>query len=120
MTTIDLTTNILAPLVMGQIITFGSPLAGTVFIGAWNLISLIVEYYLLHWIYVNIPALAEKEFKKDDSEGRWNIRETMNAWKAYFNHRIRFAGIGFALLFITVMGFDSITFGRQNLAKIVG
>lgn len=113
MRSIDLTTHIVAPFVMGQIITFGSPFAGAAFIGIWNLISLVLEYFLLHAIYKSVPQLSEKIIKTEEMDKPlWNFWETHDAWKLYFNHPIRFAGIGFALLFMTVMGFDSITLGK--------
>jgi len=99
---------------MGQIITFGSPFSGAVFIGSWNIVSLVLEYFLLHSIYKNVPELSKKEVKKNEPGvlPLGNLRETLDAWKLYFKHRIRYAGIGFALLYMTVMGFDSITFGK--------
>ncbi|PIK49588.1 hypothetical protein BSL78_13524 [Apostichopus japonicus] len=62
---IDLLTNILAPIVVGQIMTFASLVAAGVFISAWNVISMFVEYILLYNIYISVPALAEK--KKSES-----------------------------------------------------
>jgi len=114
MRSIDLTTNVLAPVVVGQILTFASPFAGTVFIGTWNILSLVIEYYLLNLIYANVPELSQKEVPVDaveDVRPLWNIWVTFDAWKLYFHHSIRYAGMGLALLYMTVMGFDSITFG---------
>ncbi|KAG2459368.1 S40A1 protein, partial [Polypterus senegalus] len=62
---IDQLTNILAPMAVGQIITFGSPLIGCVFISCWNLCSMCLEYYLLRLVYRKTPALAVKGGKKD-------------------------------------------------------
>merc|ERR1712038_1840276 len=39
------------------------------------------------------------------------IRETLNGWKLYYGHEVRNAGIGLALLYMTVLGFDNITYG---------
>jgi iron-regulated transporter 1 len=110
MRTIDLTTNILAPLIMGQIITFGSPLAGTIFISSWNFISALIEYFLLYTIYNNVPELGEKSVETTTTVQ--SFKEIFKGWGLYFQHPICFAGLAFAVLFMTVMGFDSITLGK--------
>ncbi len=35
----------------------------------------------------------------------------LKSWKIYFSHEVRNAGIGLACLYMTVLGFDSITVG---------
>ena len=35
----------------------------------------------------------------------------VSSWRIYFRHEMRNAGIGFAFLYMTVLGFDSITTG---------
>ena len=35
----------------------------------------------------------------------------MSSWRIYFGHEVRNAGIGLAFLYMTVLGFDSITTG---------
>ncbi|XP_043850635.1 solute carrier family 40 member 1 [Dromiciops gliroides] len=63
---IDQLTNILAPMAVGQIMTFGSPVIGCGFISGWNLVSMCVEYYLLWKVYQKTPALALKASPKAD------------------------------------------------------
>ncbi|XP_072837474.2 ferroportin [Pogona vitticeps] len=66
---IDQLTNILAPMAVGQIMTFGSPVIGCGFISGWNLISMCVEYALLWKVYQKTPALAHKmNSKVEESE----------------------------------------------------
>ncbi|XP_069839642.1 ferroportin [Dendropsophus ebraccatus] len=65
---IDQLTNILAPLAVGQIMTFGSPVIGCGFIAGWNLVSMCLEYLLLWKVYQKTPALANKYCKKDDDQ----------------------------------------------------
>ncbi|XP_053453091.1 solute carrier family 40 member 1 [Nycticebus coucang] len=66
---IDQLTNILAPMVVGQIMTFGSPVIGCGFISGWNLVSMCVEYFLLWKVYQKTPALAVKAAPKvEESE----------------------------------------------------
>lgn len=65
---IDQVTNILAPMAVGQIMTFGSPVIGCGFISGWNLCSMCLEYYLLWKIYQRTPALAIKAGQKVDDQ----------------------------------------------------
>ena len=39
------------------------------------------------------------------------FKSTREGWKEYFQHSVRYAGIGLALLYMTVLGFDNITYG---------
>ena len=57
---IDLTTNILAPILTGQIMTFASMFIGAVVIAIWNIVSMAVEYYFLWRVYKSEPGLALK------------------------------------------------------------
>ncbi|XP_072468750.1 ferroportin isoform X2 [Notamacropus eugenii] len=61
---IDQLTNILAPMAVGQIMTFGSPVIGCGFISGWNLVSMCVEYFLLWKVFQKTPALALKASPK--------------------------------------------------------
>ncbi|XP_026552709.1 solute carrier family 40 member 1 [Pseudonaja textilis] len=63
---IDQLTNILAPMAVGQIMTFGSPVIGCGFISGWNLISMCIEYTLLFKVYKKTPALAHKSGSKGE------------------------------------------------------
>ena len=56
--TIDLGTYILAPVLVGQLMTFLSPVAAAAFMAGWNIISLAVEYTLLRRVYRSVPQLA--------------------------------------------------------------
>ncbi|XP_038044954.1 solute carrier family 40 member 1-like [Patiria miniata] len=64
---IDLTVNILAPILVGQIMSFASMTVAGIFIAGWNLCSLILEYYLLLRVYKKVPRLAIK-LHKDETE----------------------------------------------------
>ena len=72
---IDLTTNIVAPLVAGLIMSFfnmeqsvSSKLNGTVLsaicFAVWNIFSYIAEYSLLSNVYTNIPALKKTKLAR--------------------------------------------------------
>ncbi|CAH1790412.1 unnamed protein product [Owenia fusiformis] len=177
---IDLTSNILAPIVAGQVMTFGSMLIGAVFIAVWNIVSVFIEYYLLWKVYIRVPELEHKktkdtedldesqlqseaettqvtqveadqsdvEYHPHNRDGRAEVailtrdqqrervyKDTVEklpkdkrrkgvgrllcdrciifvgGWHTYIRQKIVAAGIGLAFLYMTVMGFDSISIG---------
>lgn len=65
---IDQLTNILAPMLVGQIMAFGSHFIGCGFISGWNLCSMCVEYALLWKVYQKTPALAAKAGQKEEQQ----------------------------------------------------
>ncbi|XP_077584550.1 solute carrier family 40 member 1 [Stigmatopora nigra] len=65
---IDQLTNILAPMLVGQIMAFGSHFIGCGFISGWNLLSMFLEYMLLWKVYQKTPALAVKSGQKEQNE----------------------------------------------------
>lgn len=65
---IDQLTNILAPMLVGQIMAFGSHFIGCGFISGWNLCSMCLEYALLWKVYQKTPALAVKAGQKDGQQ----------------------------------------------------
>ncbi|KAI4876634.1 hypothetical protein NFI96_024370, partial [Prochilodus magdalenae] len=65
---IDQLTNILAPMLVGQIMAFGSHFMGCGFIAGWNLCSMCLEYFLLWKVYQKTPALAIKAGQKDTGD----------------------------------------------------
>jgi len=204
MRTIDLTTFILAPIVVGQIITYVSKIGGAGFIAAWNIFSGVAELVLLTQLFEMVPELskAKKEetcvpfvqitcspesdenstpnrplppkenanylqtispnpimvlspggfedislvtpqsqkqltFGEGDETGTSRLKDTpvdrtiagadakvstskfkqrLNeayaGWREYFNHPVKLAGLALASLYMTVLGFDSITTGE--------
>ena len=64
--TIDLTALVLSPAFAGLIFDFASDAAVALTIGIWNIVSVVVEYYLLILIYREFPDLAKD--KKQDVE----------------------------------------------------
>ncbi|KAJ8282657.1 hypothetical protein COCON_G00051760 [Conger conger] len=65
---IDQLTNILAPMLVGQIMSFGSHFVGCGFISGWNLCSMCLEYFLLWKVYQKTPALAIKAGQKEEEQ----------------------------------------------------
>ena len=62
--TIDLTALVLSPAFAGLIFDFASDAAVALTIGIWNIVSVVLEYYLLILIYREFPDLA-KDKKQD-------------------------------------------------------
>merc|ERR1711992_254761 len=54
------------------------------------------------------PAPEEDHEKNPVKEA---LKEAVVGWKIYMNHPVRNAGLGLAFLFLTVLGFDNITYG---------
>ncbi|XP_075464527.1 ferroportin-like isoform X2 [Ascaphus truei] len=151
---IDQVTNILAPMAVGQIMTFGSLVIGCGFVVGWNLTSVCVEYLLLRKVYEKIPELANKSRRKEEQEMKQlnvhgdNEHNTPNevenlvtdnasticrpqkedkntcfsqiakpfhtfrdGWILYYKQPFFLAGMGLSFLYMTVLGFDSITVG---------
>ena len=59
----------------------------------------------------------EKDTPPPAPEGRSALaplKSTCEGWREYFQHSVRYAGIGLALLYMTVLGFDNITYGERR------
>ena len=51
-----------------------------------------------------------------------DIKGAVSGWKMYWEHPVRNAGVGLALLYMTVLGFDNITYGyiiAQSISEAV-
>jgi len=118
--TIELTTYMLAPAAAGQLFTFfGFGYTGIIIAG-WNIVSVCLEYLLLALIYKKYPALSNKRIKgaesddddeDDESDDNNPLQEALTGWRTYLTHPVMKAGMGLACLYMTVLGFDNITYG---------
>uniref|UniRef100_A0A3B5RF66 Solute carrier family 40 member n=1 Tax=Xiphophorus maculatus TaxID=8083 RepID=A0A3B5RF66_XIPMA len=141
---IDQVTNILAPLAVGQVMTLASNVVGCGFILAWNLFSLIVEFFFLSRVYRIVPALSVKPPTVEGDQEylarteRRGLQGTgvfsqlilagciytgftcMDGWRAYYRQPVFLAGLGLAFLYTTVLGFDCITTGYAYTQGISG
>jgi len=118
--TIELTTYMLAPAAAGLLFTHLGFVVTGIVIAAWNLVSVSLEYLLLLLIYRKYPKLASFKVSEDTdtaSEASEEVKqgnpmkEALEGWRIYMNHPVRNAGLGLAFLFLTVLGFDNITYG---------
>ena len=126
-TTINLAALVLSPMFSGLLFHLANQEVVALAIGLWNIISIFIEYYLLISIYNDHPELAMKKdlepmkidaTKKSSNGSRcsldkpWNyIKDVGTGWKLYMTHNVRNAGLGLAFLWMTVLGFDNITYG---------
>ena len=111
--TIDLVCLTLTPTLAGFLFSYTSYFVCAAFIGAWNVVSVALEFSLLVSIYQEFPALsnikpASSKEKKTNSYLS-SLTGSAKGWKIYLTHRTLMAGLGLAFLFMTVLGFDSIT-----------
>lgn len=120
--TIDLSCQTVTPVLAGMLFTFTNYQITAVFVLAWNLISVIFEYVLLHLIYKQFPGLSVKstsashplEATETSLSKNWiqiKLTGSYRGWAKYMGHKIRNAGLGLACLYMTVLGFDNITWG---------
>lgn len=114
--TIELTTYMLAPAAGGLLLDYIGYIGTGIFIAVWNIVSVVLEFTLLILIYRKYPKLGsikkpEDDNKNEDEEKRNVVKDTIEGWKTYMNHPVRNAGLGLAFLFMTVLGFDNITYG---------
>ncbi|XP_065661570.1 solute carrier family 40 member 1-like [Hydra vulgaris] len=123
---IDLSVAILAPIAVGSLMSLISDLSGIALICGWNILSMFSEYIQLHHIYKTVPELAEKHINEyeilGETENDHNVKSTglgifdriklsFIGWKVYKSQSIYLAGIALAVLYLTVLGFSSITVG---------
>ena len=131
--TIDLVCNLLAPTLAGILIQRCSYFAAALILVFWVsqttlrgqslflsqvLMSATLELLLLMHIFKRNPILASKEREgsepeegEGDSESSPWFYQNFAGWKTYFRHPVRDSGLGLAMLYMTVLGFDNITWG---------
>jgi hypothetical protein len=80
-----------------------------IFLSSWNLISAGLEYFLLRSIYKSVPKLQTVKNQQKTSLKLINIRAFITYAKSFL-----WPGISFSLLYLTVLGFDSVTIGYAS------
>ena len=83
---------------------------------SWNLVSGVLEWLLLRLIHSSSLALQkpkEATLRTEENETKGGfllaVSDSWRAWVSYLQHPVRNAGLGLAFLYMTVLGFDSIT-----------
>lgn len=136
---IDLSVAILAPVGVGLLMSVVSDLAGIVFICAWDVVTMIVEYLLLLFVYNRDSDLSKKKtlerntmITKSEREKPGSSKEVkvhvinssssassldfirrlknvLFGWRVYQRQPVVLAGVALAWLYLTVLGFNAIT-----------
>ena len=114
--TIDLVCLTLTPTLAGFLFSYTSYFVCAAFIGVWNVVSVALEFVLLVSIYKEFPALSNIKpaslVEKEKSKGIFSsLTGSVQGWSTYFTHPTVFAGLGLAFLYMTVLGFDNVTWG---------
>ncbi|XP_064456286.1 solute carrier family 40 member 1-like [Ornithodoros turicata] len=118
---IDMVSKLLAPLLVGQVMSL-SPIMGAIFLACWNIISVYIEYKLLHDLYIAVPVLALKFRQRNKAIStavpatttarvRAKASDYLGGWLVYLKHEVLLAGLSLAFTYMTVLMFDSITVG---------
>jgi iron-regulated transporter 1 len=125
---INLTTGIVAPLAAGTLMslfnlygTHTGTIISALCFALWNFGSCFVEYFLLRIIYNRIPELQNKTASEPSTEKKSSnpIAIIYSSWSIFIKQRaLAIPGIAFAFLFLTVLGFDSITLGYTKSQKM--
>ena len=86
-------------------------------IAGWSVAAVVAESALLTSIYRQYPALASKPVEAGAAARGLvaSVTASWRGWGCYWRHRVRGAGLGLALLYMTVLGFDSITWSYALL-----
>jgi len=111
--TIDLICNLTAPLLAGQLLYFCEYYIAGIILIFWVLTSTTIELLLLNHLFKKIDRLQSKMIvSREEQEGLLSrMLSIFSGWSTYFNHHIREAGLGLSMLYMTVLGFDTITWG---------
>ena len=98
----------MAPTAVGVMMNW-SLFWSAVLLAIWNFGSAFVEYSLLRSIYMTVPKLKVEKPQTINSTKMIDF----SAFKVYWNSFV-WPGLSFSLLFLTVLGFDSITIGYAS------
>ena len=122
---IDQVCLLLAPVLSGAIVSLCSTTWAAAVIAAWNFISYFIEYYLLTMVYRRVPDLAKD---KDEPYGddvlldkpfTYKVKYAINAFfdnfRVFIAQPVAWAGFCLSLVYLTVLGFGSITVAYLKL-----
>ncbi|XP_047308361.1 solute carrier family 40 member 2-like [Impatiens glandulifera] len=121
---IDLVCKLFAPVASGLIISFVSLKASAMAFSIWNVLFVLIEYWLFISVYKGIPSLKESNRRRissrlspilvDEEEETNKFMDTFSrfsyvkAWKVYLRQEVVLPGIALALLYFTVLSFGSL------------
>ena len=112
---IDLFSKVMAPVMAGVVMKFGSIEDTALFVGILNILAIIVEFFCTAKIYEATPELSEP--RKDPVVERTNSRADddlnrpsgwIHSLRAFFSQRVWGAGVALSLLYLNVLSFGNI------------
>lgn len=108
---LDLCCQTIAPFAAGLIMQY-TELGSAIFFLLWNLLSGFCEYFILRSIYEDkIPGLMKPKHNELISEPFALL--DLDAFQKY-RKEFLMPGISFGLVFLSILGFDSVTVGFIN------
>ncbi|UJR25582.1 hypothetical protein I4U23_006926 [Adineta vaga] len=128
---IDLISNVLAPIATGAIMAFTFRWVSAVFIAGWNVISLGLEWFLYTKVYRTAEnVLSHKISKTNSNQESSQVEEgvvtkllsSIQGLGTYGSLSVCLPGLSLALLYMTVLSFDSVTRAYvidQGLSEVV-
>lgn len=120
---IDLVCKILAPVMVGFIMTYMSPLSAAVFMGVWNVVLVVPEYKMLYGVHTAFPALQQpRDVSNDQNVANRSLLSVMmtpvttlrNGWTRYVQQSVFRPALALALLYCTVLSFGSVMTAYAN------
>ena len=123
---IDQVALLLAPIVAGAFMTALNTTWAAGLIAVWNIVSFFFEYTLLRAVYSRVPDLAHKVTPKEERETALTtsqkIKHAITTYfgnvKIFFSQDVALIGICLSLVYLTVLGFGSITVGYLRLNNV--
>jgi len=114
---IDLSCKTLAPIAAGVLLSWAGYYTTAIVLAAWNVISALIELTLLTMIYTEFRGLRWKP-KPEGGKKKRRFGGSCGAWSLFMTHDIRNAGLSLSCLYMTVLGFDSVTWAYTLLQGI--
>ena len=104
---IDLSSSIVAPLLVGALSSAWNERVASGFIGAWSAASLVLEYHLVQRVWHRVPQLHHKP----DAASGASTATTVGWWDAgrlYWHHPLFAPSLAYCLLYVSVLSFGGI------------
>ena len=125
---IDQVCLLLAPIVAGAFMTALNTTWAAGLIAVWNIVSFFFEYSLLRAVYTRVPELANKVIPKEEGKeekvlsSSQKIKHAITSYfgsvQIFFAQDVAIIGICLSLVYLTVLGFGSITVGYLRLNNV--
>ena len=103
---IDLSSSIVAPLLVGVLGSLWDEMVASLFVSGWSTLSLLLECYLVRRVWDKVPQLQHKP-RSNAAMGQ----STVGWWDAarqYWNHPLFSPSLAYCLLYISVLSFGGI------------